>query len=115
MFNLGVNDWGGGLPDENTWKTGYQYIIDACVVKWPSAKIYIVKPWNRGYTASATTMAGWIDALIAANPGVVFAGHNEAVWLEGGDNGVTMTADGTHYSAAGNTEAINQWMTVLGY
>jgi lysophospholipase L1-like esterase len=115
FINLGVNDWGGGLPNETTWKANYQTIIDAVVAKWPTAKIYIAKPWDRGYTSSATTMAGWIDDLISANSGVVYAGHNESVWLKGADDGATMTSDGIHYSAAGNTECAAQWETVLGY
>lgn len=60
-------------------------------------------------------MAGWIDAIIADYPGRCYAGHDERIWLEGGDNGATMTYDGTHYSAAGQAECVNQWKTILGY
>jgi lysophospholipase L1-like esterase len=115
FINLGVNDWGSALPNETTWKANYQTIIDAVHAKWADATIYIVKPWSRGHTSDATTMAGWIDDIITANAGVVFAGHNESVWLEGGDDGATMTSDGVHYSTAGNAECIAQWETVLGY
>lgn len=112
LINLGVND---GIPDETTWKTNYQYIIDAINVKWPDAKIYIAYPWKSGFETQATTQHGWIDDLIAANPGVVFSGHDEAVWLKGSDDGATMTTDGVHYSDAGKAEIVNQWITALGY
>jgi lysophospholipase L1-like esterase len=115
VINLGVNDWVSALPNETTWKANYQTIIDAVHTKWDYAKIYIVKPWSRNHTSDAATVAGWIDALIAANSGVCIAGHDEQGWLEGGDNGVTMTTDGVHYSTAGNAECISQWETVLGF
>lgn len=114
FVNLGVNEQ-SSLPAEATWKTNYQYCIDAFHTKWSSATIYISKPWKRGYTTEANTMAGWVDDLIAANPGVASAGHDERTWLENGDNGVTMTYDGVHYSAAGIAEIIDQWLTILGY
>lgn len=113
LINLGVND--GSSPDETTWKTNYQYIIDAVHTKWSEAKIYIAKPWKLNTDAKAITMAGWIDDLITANSGVCYEGHNEYVWLKGTDNGATYTSDGTHYSDAGKIEVINQWMAALGY
>jgi hypothetical protein len=115
LINLGVNDWLPGLPNEVTWKANYQTVIDALVAKWPAIHIYIAKSWNRGYDASAATVGEWIDDLITANPGVVFAGHNEQVWLKGADDGATMTIEGIHYSVAGYAEAVNQWKTALGY
>jgi lysophospholipase L1-like esterase len=115
LINLGVNDWYGGMPDKTTWENNYQYIINALHTKWQSIKIYITKPWNRNNDTNATTVAGWIDELIAANSGVLYEADNESVWLKGSDNGATMTTDGTHYSTAGNTEKKNQMMTVLGY
>lgn len=118
LINLGANDVGGAL-DEATWKANYQYIIDAILAKWPYAKIYIAKPWRRGYATECNTLAGWIDNLITSNaityPGQVFLGHDEQGWLEGGDNGATMTTDGIHYSTAGHAECASQWLTILGY
>jgi hypothetical protein len=40
---------------------------------------------------------------------------DERVWLEGGDDGATMTTDGVHYSSAGQTACAAAWQTVLGY
>lgn len=113
LVNLGVN--GIATQEEAATKTNYQYIIDVIHTKWPTAKLYLTKPWMRGYDTESTTLAGWIDDLIAANPGVCFVADDESVWLKGADNGVTMTTDGVHYSTAGNTEKINQMVTVFGY
>lgn len=114
LINLGVNNF-VSLPEEATWRSNYQSIITAINGKWPTAKLYLTKPWKRDYDATAVTVAGWIDTLVAANPGVCFVADNEAVWLKGADNGATMTLDGIHYSAAGMTEKANQMITVLGY
>jgi surface protein len=113
LINLGANDVGG--PDAATWKSRYQYIIDACHVKYPSALIYLSKVWRRGYVAECAAMAGYINDLVAANTGVCFVADNENVWLEGGDDGATMTTDGVHYSATGNTTKPPLIVTVLGY
>jgi len=114
LINLGVNDQTDVV--EANWKADYQYIIDALLVKWPGTKIYLVKPWSRGRDAFYDTMAGWIDDLIAANPGTCFAGHDARVWLKGADDGATMTSDGIHYSIdAGQAECAAQWLTILGY
>lgn len=112
LINLGTNDV-QAMPTEATWKSNYQYIVDAMHTKWPSALIYITKPWRSGYITEPVTMAGWIDDLIAANTGLCFEGINENVWFQ---NGVaTYSDDGIHYNTAGSTEAINQWVTVFGY
>ncbi|MFA5340247.1 MAG: SGNH/GDSL hydrolase family protein [Clostridia bacterium] len=113
LINLGVNDWSDPLPTEETWKANYQTIIDAVHAKWPLAKIYLTKPWKRDHDDDALTFAGYIDELIASNSGVCFVGDNEYTWLRGADDGTTMTIDGTHYSAAGEIEKVNQMKAVL--
>ena len=115
FLNFGPNDWKVTMPDETTWKTQYQYIIDACHTKFPTAIIYITKPWQRGHDADAVTMGGWIDDLIAANSTIMFLADDETGWLEGGNDGATMTLDGTHFSTAGQIEKKNQMLTVMGY
>jgi hypothetical protein len=115
LIDLGVNDWTPAMPDETTWKANYQYIIDAIHTKYVNSRIYIAKVWTRFNDVKAATMAGWIDDLITANGGVVILGHDEQVWLKGDDDGATMTTDGVHYSVAGYTECMNQWLTILGY
>lgn len=111
--NLGVNDVIAGLPAEATWKANYLTILDAMHSKWPNATMYITKPWTRGEATDCDTLAGWIDAIVAARD-FAAAGDDERVWLEGGDNGVTMTTDGIHYSAAGNAAKVTQCTTLLG-
>lgn len=113
LINIGANDV--LISDLSQWKTNYQYVISALVAKWPDAEIFLAKPWRRGYGARCDMVATWIDELIAANPSSCFVGHDERSWLEGGDDGATMTTDGLHYSVAGQTECANQWKTILGY
>lgn len=112
LFNLGANDV-SALPSSADWIADASYIIDAIHAKWPYAKIYIAYPWRQGYTTECNTLAGYIDSVIALYPTFVFAGHNERVWLEGGDDGATMTTDGVHYSSAGQTECEAQWRAIL--
>lgn len=112
LINLGVNEM-ASLPAEATWENNYQIVIDAVKTKYPQALIWLVRPWKRGYTAAANTIAGWIDTIVSSNLGVVYVGPDERIWLEGGDDGATMTTDGIHYSDAGVVEASNQWSTIL--
>ena len=112
LANWGANDV-STLPAEATWKANYATIIDAVVAKWPTAKVYLVKPWRRGEAADCNTLAGWIDDLVALYPGVAFVGHDERTWLEGGDDGATMTTDGVHYSTAGQAAAAAQWEAII--
>lgn len=117
LFDLGANEADGVMPDEATWEANYEYIINAVLAKWPETTIYIAKVWSRDYAANTTTLNGWIDTILAYFAGKsVKVGHNESVWMEGGDNGATnATADGIHYSTAGETACAAQWQTVLGF
>lgn len=112
LINIGINETAGF--DKATFKSNYKYIIDALVAKWSDAEIFLVYPWARA-NSNVASLHTYIDEIISENPGVCFAGHDEAVWLEGGDDGATMTYDGVHYSTAGQAECANQWKTILGY
>lgn len=118
LINLGVNEM-AALPAAATWKSDYSYIIDALLTGCPSAKVYLTKPWKRGYDAESNTVSGWIDDIVAAyvisNPNHVYVADDERVWMKGGDDGATMTTDGVHYSTAGKAEKVAQMRTVLGY
>jgi lysophospholipase L1-like esterase len=114
LINFGSND-APLAPLEATWKSDYAYIIDAILVKYPAAKIYITKPWGTSYAAWWTTFSTWIDDIVALYPGQVFVGDDERTWLEGGDNGATNTIDGVHYSAAGQTAKVAAIRAALGY
>lgn len=113
FINLGINDF-DSMPLEATWESDYLYIIDALRSKYPNAEIYITKPWMVGHTAEANTMAGWIDTIVAARA-FCHVGDDERTWLEGGDNGATMTSDGVHYSAAGQIAKVAALRAVIGY
>ncbi len=113
LLNWGANDV-GSLPAEATWEADYLAIIDKVHAKAPNAKVYLMRPWRRGYDAEAATLHGWIDTIVAARA-FTYVGPDEAVWMKGADNGAAMTTDGIHYSTAGQAECAAQWKTVLGY
>jgi hypothetical protein len=115
LINIGSCDFPISTSEAD-FKTNYLAIIDALVTKYTSPKCYLSKPWRRTYDAEATAMAGWIDDIIAARPGVAFVGDNENVWMKGGDDGATMTTDGIHNNnVAGQAEKVRQARIILGY
>lgn len=116
LINLGANDIesdGHPAPDETTWKSNYQYIIDALTAKFTGCKIILSKPWERSANNNSLTTAGYIDDLVAANPGVVYAGDDENVWKKSIDDGATQTIDGQHYSTVGEVTAFQQKDTTI--
>jgi lysophospholipase L1-like esterase len=113
FINLGANDC-TSLPAEATWKANYLALVDKYAAKWPGVPMYLTKPWRRTYDAACDTLAGWIDTVIAQRA-FLHPADDERGWMEGGDNGVTMTGDGIHYSSAGTTEKAAQMVTVLGF
>lgn len=113
-INIGVNDAAGTLPAEATWKANLQSIISDFHTQCPAADIYISRVWASSDPTDCATINGWINDVVALYA-YVYAGDDESVWLENGDNGATYTSDGTHYNAAGNLEAANQRLAALGY
>lgn len=80
-------------------------VLDALHARWPLAQIGVSHVWYRGKTAECAALNGWIDTVLAdGRLDWTYPGDDESVWLEGGDDGATMTMDGVHYSAAGQTE-----------
>lgn len=114
LVNYGANDVTAGLPAEATWVANYQSILDKAHVRFPDAQVYVMRPWRRGFGTQSDTLATWIASAIVGRAWA-HLGPDERVWMEGGDDGATMTSDGTHYSTAGDTECAAQWQTVLGY
>lgn len=110
LLNIGVNDLTAGTI-EATFKTAYLGCLDAFNARWPSAKVYCTRVWARTY--DETNINAWIGDCVALRPSFANLGDDESIWLEGGDNGATMTTDGIHYSAAGNAEAIVQKLPFL--
>lgn len=118
LFNLGVNDISTGLPAEATWEANVVSIITAMQAEWPSVKIVFMLPWYRDGGEGNNTVATRLGHIVSGRESWVSIGPDERVWLEGGDDGATMTSDGVHYSAAGNAEAAAQWLAkiaALGY
>ena len=113
LIDLGVN-W-SVAPTESEWKASYKNIIDAILAKYSGAKVYLTKPWKRGWTTWPNTLAGWIDDIVADYSGNVLVGDDERTWLEGGDDGATNTSDGIHYSTAGGIAKVAATRTALGY
>lgn len=115
MFNLGANDV-AALPAEATWKANLATILDALHAKYPSAMVYVMRPWRRGELTDCNSLATWIAAVLADGRSAwAFVGPDERVFLEGGDDGATYTADGIHPNAAGYVLTATQWKTALGY
>lgn len=118
LMNLGVND---SVIPENAgervaWEADYIALIDALIAAFPNARCYLMRPWKATFTeARADGFALGIANVVAARSSVASLGPDERDWLEGGDNGATMTYDGTHYSVAGNTTCKTEWLTTLGY
>lgn len=114
LYNLGINDISGDLPDETTWKANVQYIWDAIFTKYPATVMRVMRVWSVTRAVNAVTLNGWMDDLIALNERA-YAGPDESVWLENGDNGARMTLDGIHYSlVAGRSKCAQEWLDNLG-
>jgi len=114
ILNFGANDV-GSLPAEATWRSDLGYVLDAFHVKYPNARLYVTRPWRRGYAAGCNSLATWIAAELVARSAWAFVADDERGWMEGGDDGATMSIDGIHYSTAGQAAAAAQRKTALGY
>jgi hypothetical protein len=122
LINIGANDIesdGSPPPVEVTWKADVQYIIDAVLVKFPGCKMILSKPSEATGDNNSAIVGGYIDDLIAANPGVCYEGDNELVWKKSTDNYATQTIDGQHYGTVGQVTKESVIypivITVLGY
>lgn len=115
LFNLGAND-ASALPAQAVWEADLATILDAMNAAWPSAKVYVMRPWRRGYAAECNSMATWIGNVLATRGAWAFVGPDERVFLENGDDGVTYTSDGIHPTIMdGYNLTAAQWQAVLGY
>lgn len=115
LIDMGVNDMALPATSQASYEADLAYVLDKIHAAWPLTKILVAKPWQRGYDTAANSMAGWIDNVLATRGPWAAVGHDERVWLKGADNGATMTYDGVHYSAAGNTEVVAQWQALMGF
>ncbi len=111
LQNIGANDL-TAMPEAAVWQANLGTVLDAMHAQWPSAKVYVAKPWRSGRDNEADTMAGWIDTVLSTRSAWARVGHDERVWFK--PDVASLSADGVHYNAAGNTAAAAQWVTVLG-
>lgn len=114
-FNWGANEMGDVLPAEATWKANYLAILDGVHTLWPNCACFLTRPWSRGNLTKANTLATWISDIQAARSTFVTQGDDERVWMEGGDDGVTMTTDGVHLSTAGQTGKARAAQIAMGF
>lgn len=114
FINEGVNET-ALTAIESSYKSDYQYVLDAIHTKFPTAQIRMSNVWKRNWDVTVNANVNqWIDDLVALNSSFCTAGDDERVWLENGDDGATYTTDGVHYNAAGATEKAAQLVTILG-
>lgn len=103
---------------EANFKSNYQYVIDALQAKFPGCIIFLTYPAAGTVPTRHAIIEPWIDTLIAGETNV-YAGDDESVWLEGGDDFATNTYDGVHYSAAGHAAKVialrARTLAVLGW
>lgn len=115
-YSLGANDV-VAMPSESTWKANTTGSINALLAKWPNAQIYISRPWRRSYLTECNTLATWIADVVALYPNNCHLGPDERIYLEGGDDGLTMTSDGIHPKTDATTQGIvaSAWKAAMGY
>src|SRR5690349_23024970 len=53
--NIGANDVVATMV-EATWKADMTAILDAFLAKWPTASIYIMRPWRQGENTDCNTL-----------------------------------------------------------
>jgi hypothetical protein len=97
LINLGANNFDQVFVDADLINA-YIYIIDSLRNKFINAQFLLSYPSARGHLDDANAMALLIDQVIAARSSYVFAGDDERIWKEGGDDYATNTYDGSHYS-----------------
>lgn len=115
LVNIGANDATAGTSEAN-FKTAYGSILDKVHAKWSGAKVYCMLVWVRDYLSQCNSINTWIAAVIAdGRSSWAFVGPDERVFLEGGDDGVTYTADGIHPNHAGHVLTAQKWQEAIGF
>lgn len=112
LMNFGAN---GLAADPTQWENTYIAALDQIHAALPNMQIYLSRPWKRGSDAAADAKADQIDVVVAARSAFTHLGDDERIWMKGADDGATMTVDGLHYSAAGQTGAANAKKAALGF
>lgn len=113
--NIFLLDIGANCGAQANYPTNLQYTVEAIKAKYANAEIFISFPWVRGMEASNAQLHTYIDNVIALHPDYCFPGDDECIWMEGGDNGATMSTDGVHYSDAGYVAKRAAVRAIIGY
>jgi lysophospholipase L1-like esterase len=111
LVNFGANDV-SSLPAQATWKANYNSLIDDIKLRWPTAQIYIARPWRQSFDTESDTLATWISDIVALRS-YLHLGIDERVTIKGADNGVSETVDGIHYSTIGRDLIVAAWLAVI--
>jgi len=114
LILLGTNDVTAehGWPiAEATWKADYNYILDAIHTTYNSAKIYLGYCYRSGYLTELTTLAGWINDMLAERD-YCYAGIDAYALYDGHPE---LLSDGLHPNYAGFVVMAAAWKTILGY
>jgi lysophospholipase L1-like esterase len=114
LINTGANDV-VSMPTQTNFKNDLGYIMDACLAKWPSTQVRVMRPWRRSQLTNCNTLATWISEVISTRSSWAAVGPDERVFLENGDDGVTYTADGIHPNHTGYNLTAEQWKTNMGF
>jgi lysophospholipase L1-like esterase len=114
LYNLGANDV-TAMPAQATWEADTAYILDAMHTKWPSAHVYLMRPWRRTFLTECNTLATWQLNVLATRSAWAHVGPDERVFLENGDDGARYTSDGVHPRIQeGYVYTAAQWKIALG-
>lgn len=116
-LSWGKNAWkddSWALLTQESWTADYLTIIDTIIGKWPQVRIFLTRPWSRGRGERVTIIADWIAAIVSLRPANCFLGDDERIWLEGGDDGVTNSTDGTHFRPEAQIKAALAKQAAIG-
>lgn len=119
LINIGINNISDGALADVT--ADLTWIVETLHTAYPSARIFIMRVGRDAtghptWPAKLTTLNDtYIANVISAHASYCFAGPDERVWMEGGDNYATYTDDGVHPNAAGRIVSATQWQTSMGY
>ena len=104
-IDIGIND--NGVTAEASFKSDFQYVLDAIHTKWPNIYIYVD---NVDKDATDTTdINAWINFVIASRSTFTLLGTDEADYLPGN------TTDGVHFTEYGYYLKASAILTRLGY
>lgn len=121
LVSGGANDLSqmvGGSLDSAGWVNRMYPVLDTLHGRWPTAKIFWIKPYRDDYSDGryiphALNMAKWIDAALNLPKYSSFAypGLDENTWFK--PNISLYSDDRIHYNNSGHLKAIELWMQIL--